>query len=90
MRTTNKHHLFWPASAYRSELEYKFRNLPCHIVELNVKVHQLLHETQTPPAKPLAREMLLAVHDHEHGNCPCRYHSVGNVTYLSNGRKLAA
>lgn len=73
MRDTNRHHLFWPKHWYKTELEIQFRELPCHIVELAIGFHNLLHRCSDlhPPRKPTVEEMLGAVHAHHLGKCPC-------------------
>lgn len=70
-RATNKHHLWYPKSAYQTGLERTFRELPCNIVELAVGVHNLLHDCSEPPRKPQTFEMVAAVRKHENHLCPC-------------------
>lgn len=71
-RDTNKHHIFWPRTRYKSDLEVMFRELPCHIVELAVPAHDTLHRHSPPPRKPQPYEMLAVIRNHELGKCPCR------------------
>jgi len=71
-RAINQHHIWWPASSYKTELEQTFRSLPCHIVSLAVPLHVLLHDCSDPPRKPAPFEMLEIIRHHEHGRCPCK------------------
>lgn len=71
-RHINKHHIWWPKSRYQTDLERTFRELPCHIVELAVPLHDLLHECSDPPRKPQSFEMVKIIRNHEMGRCPCR------------------
>ena len=67
----NRHHCFWPRKDYKSEVEKKFRNLPCNIVWIDEMAHRLLHICSEPPRKPSIHEMHQAVHNHNKGLCSC-------------------
>lgn len=75
-RTTNIHHLYWPASAYQTKLERRFRELPCHKVEMGIEAHALLHRHHRPPRKPDGGEMFNIIQAHEQGRCPCHVNVV--------------
>jgi hypothetical protein len=72
LRSVNRHHLWWPSSRYSTPLEKEFRELPCNVFELQVEIHQLIHYLSEPPEKPLIRDMLKAIRNHQAGRCPCR------------------
>jgi len=67
----NRHHLYFPRKNYRTPLERAFRNLPCHIVWLDVEAHRLLHVYSKPPTKPRRQDMELALDRHRHQSCSC-------------------
>lgn len=71
---TSKHHLWWPRRDYKTDIERRFRGLPCNVVELQHDTHLLIHEYQEPPTKPLPMEMARAIRHHDQGRCPCNHH----------------
>lgn len=71
MPVTSRHHLFYPANAYKTPLERKFRQLPCNITRIDHRVHQMLHLYQKPPTKPSPQAMRRSVELHNHGECGC-------------------
>lgn len=74
MGKTNRHHLFYPASWYKTKLEKEFRNLPCCIIVLPVPLHNCQHACIRPEAKPRADEMVAFVRAYYNGTCGCTHH----------------
>lgn len=58
---TDTHHLYHPASNYRTKIEKKYRELPSHKVQLCRNEHNEIHATQEAPTKPDRNEMLRAI-----------------------------
>jgi hypothetical protein len=54
-----KHHLYWPRTRYKTQLERKFRNHPNNIVLMPHTLHQVLHLRNKPPKKPSPEAMHL-------------------------------
>jgi hypothetical protein len=54
---STKHHKYWPRTAYTTELERLFRELPENIGYLCRYKHDLLHKASKPPTKPNRRIM---------------------------------
>lgn len=69
--TKNRHHIWFPRSAYTTPLERKFRGLACQIVQLDMQAHCLLHMYGTPPDKPSRKDMEAAVERHNDRRCGC-------------------
>lgn len=59
-----RHHIWYPASIYKTQLEQDFRSLCCHIVEMDEKTHFLTHAFAPPPQKPWRSVMLRVVINH--------------------------
>lgn len=55
------HHLYWPKSEYRSELERNFRNLGSNTMRICRATHDDIHATERPPVKPSRETMLREV-----------------------------
>lgn len=70
-RRGNRHHIWYPKRDYTTRLERRFRELPCGIVFLPVRTHNLLHALQAPPKNPSRFEMAEAIWSHERGDCTC-------------------
>lgn len=58
---TDRHHVFYPRTDYRSPVEKSFRNLPENVVDLPRCEHDELHATEEPPLKPSLEVMREAV-----------------------------
>ena len=58
---TDRHHLFYPRSAYRTPIEKAFRDLPENKVDICRCLHNYLHRTEPIPKKPSREEMLEAI-----------------------------
>lgn len=71
MATSDRHHLFYPRTAYADPVGRVFRELPCMSVRIRPKSHILLHRWSAPPTKPPIEEMEEAIRRHEHRNCGC-------------------
>lgn len=84
-KTTNVHHLYWPASAYKTALERTFRCLPCHQVEMGIVAHIKLHRYQRPPEKPPTWEMVEVIEEHEMGRCTCNVIGLESVRQKRRG-----
>lgn len=69
-----RHHLFHPANAYKDEIGRMFRNLPCFIIRMDIRVHALLHEFGFSPRRPSRDEMLLFINRYLNGECDCVHH----------------
>ena len=69
--STNRHHVWWPRKDYKSSLERRFRGLPCQIVVMDIRTHQLLHVYTTPPTKPSRNTMRLTIERHAQKECGC-------------------
>ena len=67
----NRHHVWWPRKDYKSEVEKKFRNLPCNILWIDEMAHRLLHIYTEPPRKPKVSDMWQAINLHKKGLCSC-------------------
>lgn len=52
IKETNRHHLLWPRSDYKSAPERHARQSDCMIVESCVCKHSSYHATYLPPKKP--------------------------------------
>lgn len=77
----NRHHLYWPKSAYRRSLPdplaTQFRELGCNQELMLVDDHRRLHDHSCPPVRPSRRRMRKALRRHYKGLCSC---TVGAVT----------
>ena len=67
----NRHHIWFPRRDYKTDVERKFRNLPCNIVWIDEKIHRLLHQFTEVPKKPSREEMLMYINYHNKGICSC-------------------
>lgn len=47
---TDRHHLYWPRKAYRSQLEKRFRGMFIEVIPRCL--HNEIHRTTQPPEKP--------------------------------------
>ncbi len=58
-----EHHDYWPKSDYQDPISFAFRELPANKHILCENVHRWIHadKRNTPPDKPLHREMVAAV-----------------------------
>lgn len=74
MAKTNRHHLYFPASWYKTKLEKEFRCLPCCIVVLPIPLHDLIHVCTQARAKPTADKMATAIWAYKQGTCGCTHH----------------
>lgn len=55
------HHQYWPSSDYNTTLEHVFRNLEENKIEVCRRIHEHIHRTERPPAKPSREEMFAVV-----------------------------
>lgn len=54
-----RHHIYWPKRAFRkSDVAWRFRNLPCHIVSLTHEEHKEIHGQRQASDMPTREEML--------------------------------
>lgn len=56
-----RHHVYWPAREYTSELEDTFRNLPENIHTESRCDHDEIHRNELPPHKPTTEQMIRAI-----------------------------
>lgn len=56
----SRHHLMWPRSDYRKEIDREYRNLPENKVYICRMLHDLIH-LELPPEKPAREDMLQAL-----------------------------
>lgn len=49
---TDRHHIWNPASEYKTRIEKKFRALPFNVIELCRVEHETLHLAPPPPKPP--------------------------------------
>lgn len=74
MDKLQRHHLWWPRAAYKTPVEKRFRQLPCHIIRISAAEHRLIHKLHpngSPGGKPHREAMLKAIQLHENGECTC-------------------
>ena len=57
----NIHHLYYPASDYKTPVQKEFRELPENKEALCMLEHDMRHKTEQPPDMPSRDEMLLAI-----------------------------
>lgn len=55
------HHVYFPASDYKTWVEKTFRNLPDNKMTVCRAVHNAIHRLESPPPKPSRDEMLRAI-----------------------------
>lgn len=58
---SDTHHIYYPASNYRTLVEKEFRELPENKVQLCRNEHNERHATEEIPVKPSRDEMLQAI-----------------------------
>ena len=57
----DRHHLYWPRSAYRTAVEKRFRELAVNKIVICRLAHNEHHATTAPPEKPTREQMLVAI-----------------------------
>ena len=68
----NRHHIWWPASDYRTGIWRKLRNLPCMVVMADEEAHRIgFHVMGDPPKRPTHAEAFRLVVRHNEGHCSC-------------------
>lgn len=70
-RRRNRHHLWWPRTAYTTPTERRFRSLSCGVIEMDIEMHRLFHAMSEPPTKPSHDEMVVAIERHKAKECGC-------------------
>lgn len=73
----NRHHLWWPRSAYVTQIERTFRELPCNIVRMDIVQHRELHVITPPPPKPSREFQMACISRHNSQMCGCYFDEKG-------------
>lgn len=69
---TDIHHLWWPRSLYKGNLEARFRNLACNKVRISRHEHNDIHHLPPPP-KPSKYFMNEVLDAHKRRECTVCY-----------------
>jgi hypothetical protein len=70
----SKHHLYYPSTWYVTDVERRFRNLPCNVMIMKRKPDHDLADLRPPLPKPTHGDMIDAINEFERGQCGCNHH----------------
>lgn len=90
MAKWTKHHIMFPKKRYKTQLQKRYRSLPCNIVWMREDEHQKLHFQIGPPAMKSAGEMLEEIGEFERGECGCKHHVKRSHQLLAPGQVAVA
>jgi hypothetical protein len=76
---TDEHHLYYPRSFFKSQLEQDFRNLDVNKIDIPRCLHDAIHASGYLPNKPSRDAMLLALNGYDSAHEVERQTLLGNI-----------